>query len=59
VDCIAGRLLSRSVRDLRLDDPVEAEKYYRKAMAARIRDAFKKWMRPGDFVQVRGGQNPG
>jgi zinc protease len=57
-DGIAGRLLSRSVQDLPLDEPAMAAKHYRKATAAQIRDAFKKWIRPMDFVQVTEGPNP-
>ena len=58
MDGIAGRLLSRSIQDLPLDEPVMAAKHYRKATAAQIRDAFKKWIRPEDFVQVTEGPNP-
>jgi zinc protease len=58
MDGIAGRLLSRSVQDLPLDEPVIAAKHYRKATAAQIRDAFKKWIRPQDFVQVTEGPSP-
>lgn len=58
MDGIAGRLLFRSVQDLPLDEPIRAAKQYRKATAALIRDAFKKWIRPEDFVQVTEGPNP-
>ena len=58
MDGIAGRLLSRSVQDLPLDEPLRAAQHYRKATAAQIRDAFKKWVRPADFVQVTEGPNP-
>jgi zinc protease len=58
MDGIAGRLLSRSIQDLPLDEPVTAAKQYRKATAAQIRDAYKKWIRPEDFVQVTEGPNP-
>jgi zinc protease len=58
MDGIARRLLSRSVQDLPLDEPVKAAKYFRKATAVQIRDAFKKWIRPKDFVQITEGPNP-
>ncbi len=58
VDGIAARLLSRSIQGLPLDEPVMAAKHYRKATAAQIRDAYKKWIRPEDFVQVTEGPNP-
>jgi zinc protease len=58
MDDIARRLLSRSVQDLPLEEPVKAAKHYRKTTADQIRDAFKKWIRPEDFVQVTEGPNP-
>jgi zinc protease len=58
MDDIAVRLLSLSIQDLPLDEPVMAAKYYRKATGAQIRDAFRKWIRPADFVQVTEGPNP-
>lgn len=58
MDGIAGRLLARSVRGLPLDEPVRAAKHYRRTTALQIRDAFKKWIRPEDFVQVTEGPNP-
>ena len=54
-DAIAGRLLSRAVQDLPLDEPLLAAKHYRQATAAQIRNAFKKWIRTQDFVQVTEG----
>ena len=58
MDGIAGRLLARSIQDLPLDEPVMAAKQYRKATAVQIRDAYRKWIRPEDFVQVTEGPNP-
>ncbi|MDD5168728.1 MAG: pitrilysin family protein [Syntrophales bacterium] len=55
---IAARLLSRSIQDLPLEEPILAAKHYRKATAAQVRDAFRKWLRPADFVQVTEGPNP-
>jgi zinc protease len=57
-DGIAGRLLSRSMQGLRLDEPLLAARRYREATANRIRDAFRKWIRPEGFVQVAEGPNP-
>ncbi len=58
IDGIAGRLLSRSVQGLSLDEPVLAAKQYWKTTAGQIRDAFKRWIRPERFVQVTRGPNP-
>ncbi len=49
---------SGMIMDLPLDEPVRAAKHYRKATAVQIRDAYGKWMRPEDFVQVTEGPNP-
>jgi len=58
MDSIASGLLSRSIQDLPLDEPLLAAKHYRQATAAQICDAFKKWIRPADFVQIIEGPNP-
>lgn len=58
MDGMAGRLLAQSIQDLPLDEPVMAAKQYRKATAVQIRDAYRKWIGPKDFVQVTEGPNP-
>ncbi len=55
---IAGGLLSRSLNDLPLDEPTLAAKKYLKLTAKQVKDAYAKWLRPGDFVQVTEGPNP-
>ncbi|MRR18352.1 MAG: insulinase family protein, partial [Deltaproteobacteria bacterium] len=55
LNSIAGGLLSRSTLDLPLDEPLRAAKRYRSMTATRVRDAFKKWIRPEGFVQVTEG----
>ncbi|MGB7631515.1 MAG: pitrilysin family protein [Candidatus Deferrimicrobium sp.] len=52
VDGIAGTLLDLSQKDLPLDEPVLAAKRYRRITAEQVRAAFRKWVRPVDFVQV-------
>ena len=56
-DSIAGGLLSRSIEDLPLDEPLRAAEHYLKATPDQVRDAFVKWIRPEDFVQVIVGPN--
>jgi zinc protease len=55
---IARGLLSRSINGLPLDEPTIAAKKYLQLSAEDIRNAFKKWVRPMDFVQVTEGPNP-
>jgi zinc protease len=57
VDGIAGTLLDLSQKDLPLDEPVRAASRYRNITAKQVREAFRKWVRPADFVQVTLG-NP-
>jgi len=52
VDGIVGTLLDLSQRELPLDEPVLAAKRYRGISAEQVRAAFRKWVRPADFVQV-------
>ena len=58
VDGIAGMLLSRALHDLPLDESVRAARRYLETTAEQVRDAFAKWIRPSDFVQVTVGPNP-
>ena len=57
-DGIAGMLLSRALHDLPLDESVRAARQYLETTAEQVRDAFAKWIRPSDFVQVTVGPNP-
>jgi zinc protease len=52
MDDIAVSLLSRSQQDLPLDEPLYAARHYRQTSAMQVRDAFRKWIRPADFVQI-------
>jgi zinc protease len=49
---IADGLLARAVIGLPLDEPVRAAARYKALSAEQVRDAFNKWVRPSDFVQV-------
>jgi zinc protease len=57
-DSIAMTLLTRSQQDLPLDEPRHAARLYRKMTARQVREAFAKWIRPADFVQVTVGPDP-
>ena len=52
VDGIAKTLLDLSQKELPLDEPVRAAERYRVITAEQVRAAFRKWVRPADFVQV-------
>lgn len=54
-DSIAEGLLSRSQEDLPLDEPVLAARQYLEITPEQVRDAFARWIRPDDFVQVTMG----
>jgi zinc protease len=49
---IAGTLMDLSQKELPLDEPVRAAKLYRRITAEQVQAAFRKWVRPADFVQV-------
>jgi zinc protease len=57
-DNIASGWLARSVLGLPLDEPVLAGRIYLKLTAGDVQTAFKKWIRPGDLVQVVQGPAP-
>ena len=52
VDRIAWNLVHYAVEGLPLDEPTRASRRYLRITAPEIRDAFAKWIRPADFVQV-------
>lgn len=56
-DSIAEGLLSRFMEDLPLDEPLRAAGHYLEATAEQVREAFARWIRPEDFVQVIVGPN--
>ena len=57
-DAIASGLLLRSLLGLPLDEAVIAANHYASTTAEQIRDAFAKWVRVSDFVQVVTGPPP-
>jgi zinc protease len=58
VDYIAQGWLKRSALDLPLDEPLLAGEIYIKLNAEEVKDAFAKWLRPEDLVQVTQGPEP-
>ncbi|HKI44780.1 MAG TPA: pitrilysin family protein [Balneolales bacterium] len=55
---IAHGLLSRSLNDLPLNEPTLAAQKYINLNAKQVKEAFAKWVRPDDFVQITEGPNP-
>ncbi len=55
VDGIAGEYLHLALEDLPLDEPYHAATQYRSLTADDVRNAYRKWIRPQDFVQVTVG----
>jgi zinc protease len=58
VDYIAQVWLKYSALDMPLDEPVHAGKIYAQLSANDVQNAFAKWIRPGDLVQVTQGPEP-
>jgi zinc protease len=58
VDAIAHGLIERREEGLPLDEPVRAARSYREMTARRVREAFARWIRPNDLVQVTRGPEP-
>jgi zinc protease len=55
---IARKLLHYSLEGLPLDESVRAAKHYLEATSPQVKEAFSKWIRTGDFVQVTLGPPP-
>ncbi len=55
---VARGLLQRAAMGLPLDEPVRAARIYDSVTAEQVRNAFVKWIRPEDFVQVVRGPAP-
>jgi zinc protease len=49
---IASGLLDRSLRDLPLDEPIQAAKRYKELTAAEVQAAFARWIKVDDFAEV-------
>ncbi|MGB8316884.1 MAG: pitrilysin family protein [Ignavibacteriaceae bacterium] len=58
VSSIGSGLLSRAIHQLPLNEPTIAAEHYLEVKPMDIQDAFKKWIRPDDFVLVSQGPNP-
>jgi len=58
IDDIGETLLALAEEGLPLDEPVRGAKRYLDISAREVRTAFKKWIRPDDFVQVTLGPVP-
>jgi zinc protease len=57
-DGVAGGLLGRAVIGLPLDEPLIAAKKYQALTADQVRQAFSKYVRPDDLVQIVRGPAP-
>jgi zinc protease len=55
VESIAAGLLTRSIEDLPLDEPVLAARKYLNISAEQVRAAFVRWLRPDDLAEVKQG----
>ena len=55
---IAQGLLSLSALNLPLDEPTLAAQHYRAMTAEQVKEAFAKWVRTGDLVQITQGPSP-
>jgi zinc protease len=49
---IAGKLLYYALEDLPLDESIQAAKHYLETTPSQVKEAFSKWIRPADLVQV-------
>ncbi|HXD00005.1 MAG TPA: pitrilysin family protein, partial [Verrucomicrobiae bacterium] len=57
-DSVASGWLSRSTLGLPLDEQIQAAQRYVKLTAADIRNAYAKWLRPDDLIEVTQGPVP-
>jgi zinc protease len=55
---IAGGLLDRSLKDLALDEPIQAAKRYKELTSADVQTAFSKWLAVDDLAQITLGPEP-
>ena len=56
---IGRGLISRSILDLPLDEPIAAAHQYVQLTPEQVKEAFAKWLRHGALVQVTEGPSPG
>jgi len=59
IDEIAGGFIERRESELPLDEPQHAAERFIALQARDVQAAFKKWLRPEDFVRVTQGPPPG
>jgi zinc protease len=55
---IASGLLDRSLKDLALDEPIQAAKRYKELTSAEVQAAFSKWLAVDDLAQITLGPEP-
>jgi zinc protease len=55
---IAKKLLHYSLEELPLNESIRAAKHYLETTSPQVKEAFSKWIRPGEFVQVTLGPPP-
>jgi zinc protease len=55
---IAGKLLHYSLEELPLDESIRSARHYLDTTSTQVKEAFSKWIRPADFVQVSLGPPP-
>jgi len=58
VDSIASGFIHRTELDLPLDEPTLAARHYVKLTSGEVREAFARWLRLDDLIQVTEGPNP-
>ena len=58
VDSIASGFIHRTELDLPLDEPTLAARHYVKLNSGEVREAFARWLRLDDLIQVTEGPNP-
>ncbi len=58
LDGIAGGLLDRVQKELPLDEPLQAAHRYLQLTARDVQEAFGRWIRPDDLVQITVGPPP-
>jgi zinc protease len=58
IEDIAQGLIYRATHDLPLDEPTRAARRYLKLTADQVREAFARWLRPADLIQVTQGPSP-
>jgi zinc protease len=58
VDEIARGIITRDDQGLPLDEPTIAARHFIELTPQDVQAAYKKWLRPGDFVRVSQGPTP-